>query len=141
MQKPPESEEYRWSRTRVTEQITINVASAFIVGILLALAALIGSSIGLVFQQFFQYIVIATNPLAAIAFLSLGVLITLLAIAGLAYLLVRRAIRKYPAAIAVALVGVLAAGAVLDPLLATNTPRVWKRYGVIHRHSPLPSAG
>jgi hypothetical protein len=137
MQKPPEREGYSWSRTRVTEQITINVASAVIVGILLALAAVIGSSIGLLFQRFLQYIVIPTNLLAAIAFLSFGDLITLLAIAGLAYLLVRRSIRKCPAAVAETLVGVSVAAAVLDP---TARDKYAEGMEEIRRNSPTQPA-
>jgi hypothetical protein len=115
MQKPPEPEGYSWSRTRVTEQITSNVASATIIALLLALGAFFGSSIGLLLQQFFQYIVIPTNLLTAIAFLSLGVLIAVAAIVGLAYFALGRAIRKYPVAFAIAIIGISVAAATLDP--------------------------
>lgn len=94
---------YEWSNTRIREQVTINVLSAVILALLTAFVAFAGSSLGLLMQHVFDYIVVPTHLLSAIVFISLGIVITLLLVMGAGYLLMR----KYPALFAGVLLGAL----------------------------------
>jgi uncharacterized protein YacL len=92
MQPPTHAEAYSWSNARILENVVANVISGAILALLLGVV----STLGLLVQHFFEFIVIPTNLLTAVAFLSIGVFVTLLAIAGLAYLALSRTIKAFP---------------------------------------------
>lgn len=79
---------YILSWTRIREQVTSNVLSAITLSVLSGVLALML----LVYQRLAGYIVIPTNILMAIVFLGGGALLTLLTIAGMLYVIIRRAL-------------------------------------------------
>src|SRR5438876_393973 len=103
-QKQLSAEEYTWSTKRVMEQVTINVASAGIIGILTLLIAVAGS--------FFLWLfhVIPANWLLVVIAIFAGMIVMLLILAFLWWLV----FRKRPGIIMGALMGALIFGSMFD---------------------------
>ncbi len=127
---------YTLSWMRIWEQVIINVLSA------MALTALSvgGALLLLLYQRLTSYIVVPTNVLIAVLFLSLGALVMLVVIALVAYLTFEVSMRRsrpFAYALMLGLIGyALASGGVLETLRKafshaatnerdnTNTPHV-----------------
>ena len=92
---------YTWSTIRVAEGIAINLGSAILIAILTAIVAFLPSTLLLLIQYLFHFLVIPTNWLAIMAFFGGAVLFVLLIGVGLLNLFVR----KHPTIVGMMLLG------------------------------------